>query len=149
MSDSVRLQRPQPTRLLCPWDSPGKNTGVGCHFLLRCMKVKSESEVVQSCLTLSDPWTAAYQTPPSMGFSRQEYWSGLPLPSPKKSLLTIYPSAGAAAQKYHDQEPHTTDNYFLTALEAASPKSRCGQGWFLLKPLSLACLWPPSHYVFQ
>ena len=37
-----------------PWDSPGKNTGVGCHFLLRCMKVKSESEVAQSCLTLSD-----------------------------------------------------------------------------------------------
>ena len=39
----------------CPWDSPGKNTGVGCHFLLQCMKVKSESEVAQSCLTLSDP----------------------------------------------------------------------------------------------
>ena len=39
----------------CPWDSPGKNTGVGCHFLLQCMKVKSESEVTQSCLTLSDP----------------------------------------------------------------------------------------------
>ena len=38
-----------------PWDSPGKNTGVGCHFLLQCMKVKSESEVTQSCLTLSDP----------------------------------------------------------------------------------------------
>ena len=43
------------TRLPCPWDSPGKNTGVGCHFLLQCMKVKSESEVTQSCLTLSDP----------------------------------------------------------------------------------------------
>ena len=53
----VRLcatHRQQPTRLLCPWDSPGKNTGVGCHFLLQCMKVKSESEVAQSCLTLSD-----------------------------------------------------------------------------------------------
>ena len=43
------------TRLPRPWDSPGKNTGVGCHFLLQCMKVKSESEVAQSCLTLSDP----------------------------------------------------------------------------------------------
>ena len=43
------------TRFLCPWDSPGKNTGVGCHFLLQCMKVKSESEVAQSCPTLSDP----------------------------------------------------------------------------------------------
>ena len=44
----------QPTRLPCPWDSPGKNTGVGCHFPLQCMKVKSESEVAQSCPTLSD-----------------------------------------------------------------------------------------------
>ena len=45
----------QPTRLCRPWDSPGKNTGVGCHFLLQCMKVKSEGEVAQSCLILSDP----------------------------------------------------------------------------------------------
>ena len=51
----MRPHRRQPTRLLCPWDSLGKNTGVGCHFLLRCMKVKSESEVAQSCPTLSDP----------------------------------------------------------------------------------------------
>ena len=55
MSDSLRPQRWQPTRLPCPWDSPGKNTGVGCHFLLQCMKVKSENEVAQSCPTLSDP----------------------------------------------------------------------------------------------
>ena len=67
----------------CPWDSPGKNTGVGCHFLLQCMKVKSESEVTQSCPTLATPWTAAYQAPPSTGFSRQKYWSGVPLPSPE------------------------------------------------------------------
>ena len=51
----VRPHRQQPTRLPRPWDSPGKNTGVGCHFLLQCMKVKSESEVAQSCPTLSDP----------------------------------------------------------------------------------------------
>ena len=55
MSDSVRPHRRQPTRLPCPWDSPGKNTGVGCHFLLQCMKVKSESEVAQVCPTLRDP----------------------------------------------------------------------------------------------
>ena len=113
-----------------PWDSPGKRTVVGCHFLLQCMKVKSESEIAQSCPTLSDPmdcslpgssihgifqarvlewvavafsmggllllllsrfshvrllvtpWTAAYQAPLSMGFSKQEYRSGFPLPSP-------------------------------------------------------------------
>ena len=57
MSDSGR-HRQQPTRLPCPWDSPGKNTGVGCHFLLQCMKVKSEREVAESCLTLRllHPW---------------------------------------------------------------------------------------------
>ena len=147
MSDSVRPHRRKPTRLPHPWDSPGKNTGVGCHFLLQCMTVKSESEVAQSYPNLSDPmdcslwgfsvhgifqarvlewgaiafseyevlllqllsrfsrvqlcatpWTAAYQVSLSMGFSRQEYWSGLPLPSPKlqynsfNSLhYTVYP----------------------------------------------------------
>ena len=114
----MQPHRRQPTRLPRPWDSPGKNTGVGCHFLLQCVKVKSESEVAQSCPTLSDPmdcslpgssvrgifqarvlewgtihslsrvqffvtpWTVAYQASPSKGFSRQQYWSGLPFPSP-------------------------------------------------------------------
>ena len=55
MSDPVRPHRQQPTRLPHPWDSLGKNTGMGCHFLLQCMKVKSQSEVTQSCPTLSDP----------------------------------------------------------------------------------------------
>ena len=55
MSDFVWPHRRQPTRLPRPWDSPGKNTGVGYHFLLQCMKVKSEREVAQSCPTPSDP----------------------------------------------------------------------------------------------
>ena len=55
VSDSMQPHRLQPTRLPRPWDSPGKNTGVGCHFLLQRMKVKSESEVAQSCPTLRDP----------------------------------------------------------------------------------------------
>ena len=80
MSDSVRPHRWQPTRLPRPCDSPDKNTGVGCHFLLQCMKVRSQSEVTQSCPTLSDPMDCSLQAPPSMGFSRQEYWSGVPLP---------------------------------------------------------------------
>ena len=80
MSDSVRPHRRQPTRLPQPWDAPGKSTGVGWHFLLQCMQVKSESEIAQSCPTLSNPMDRS-QAPPSMGFSRQEYWSGLPLPS--------------------------------------------------------------------
>ena len=79
MSDSVRPHRWQPTRHPGPWDSPGKNTGVGCHFHLQCTKVKVKS---LSCVRLSaTPWTAAYQAPLSTGFSRQEHWSGLPLPS--------------------------------------------------------------------
>ena len=80
MSDSVQPHRSQPIRFSGSWGSPGKNTGVGCHFFLRCMKMKSESEV--SCIRLFvTPWTAANQAPLSMGFSRQEYWSGGPLPS--------------------------------------------------------------------
>ena len=77
MSDSVRphRHRRQPTRLPRPWDSPGKNTGVGCHFLLQCMKVKSESEVAQWFPTLSDPMNCSLPGSSSMGFSRQEYWS--------------------------------------------------------------------------
>ena len=63
MSDSVRPHRWQPTWLPRPWDSPGKNTGVGCHFLLQCMKVKSESEVAQWHLTLGD--TMDYSLPGS------------------------------------------------------------------------------------
>ena len=55
VSDSVWPHRRQPTRLLCPWDSPAKNIGVGCHFLLQCMNVKSESEVAHSCPTPSNP----------------------------------------------------------------------------------------------
>ena len=93
---AAKLLQPCPTlcdpidsstrRLPCPWDSPGENTGVGCHFLLQCMKVKSESEFAQSCRPSATPWTAAFQAPPSMGFSRQEYWSGVPLPSLSKKI---------------------------------------------------------------
>ena len=88
LSDSVQPHRRQPTRLRHPWGSPGKNTGVGCHFLLQCMTVKSENKVAQSCPTLATPWTATYQAPPSMGFSRQKYWSGVPLPSQSCSYST-------------------------------------------------------------
>ena len=76
-----------------PWDSPGKNTGVGCPFLLQCMKVKSESEVAHSCPTLATPWTATYQAPASTGFSRQKYWSRVPLPSSLLIFEEIFPSS--------------------------------------------------------
>ena len=82
MSDSVWPHRWQPTRLRRPWDSPGKNTGVGCHFLLQCMKVKVKVKSLSHVWLLATPWTAAHQAPPSMGFSRQEYWNGFPFSSP-------------------------------------------------------------------
>ena len=77
MSNSVRPQRRQPIRLHRPWDSPGKNTGVGCHFLLQWMKMKSESEVAQSCPTLSDPMDCSLSGSSVHGIFRQEYWSSL------------------------------------------------------------------------
>ena len=86
MSDSLRPHRRQPTRLHRPWDSPGKNTGVGCHFLLQCMKVKSESQVAQSCQLLATPWAAPTRLLHPWDFSRQEYWSGVPFSSPEDEL---------------------------------------------------------------
>ena len=85
VSNSVQPHRWQPTRLPHLWGSPGKNTGVGCHFLLQCMKVKSENEVAQSCPTLSDPMDCSPPGSSIHGIFRQEYWSGVPLPSPKES----------------------------------------------------------------
>ena len=81
MSDSVRPHRGQPNRLPSLWDPPDKNTGVNCYFLLQCMKVRSESEVTQPCATLSDPMDCSLPGSSVHGFSRQEYWSGVPLPS--------------------------------------------------------------------
>ena len=85
MSDSVRPYKRQPTRLPHPWDSPGKNTGVGCHFLLQGIKVKVK--LLSHVRFLATAWTAAYQAPPSMGFSRQEHWSGVPLETCKNSAF--------------------------------------------------------------
>ena len=91
MSDSMRPHRRQPTRCPCPWDSPGKNTGVGCHCLLQIVaSVQSLSRV----RLFATPWTAAYQTPPSMGFSRQESWTGVPLPSPGTTHKSLEKSHG-------------------------------------------------------
>ena len=89
----MRPHRRQPTRLPRPWDSLGKNTGVGCHFLLQCMKVKSENEVAQSCPTLSDPMDCSLPGSSVHGIFQAEYWSGVPLPplsTFSKSSLNIW-----------------------------------------------------------
>ena len=110
MSDSVQAHRRQPSRLLCPYDSPGKSTGVGCHFLQTPKSLFYHAAFVHSTTFWQNPprlfpkmveallllllsrfsrvWLggtpemAAHQAPPSLGFSRQEHWSGLPFPSP-------------------------------------------------------------------
>ena len=114
----VRLLQPhglQPARLLCSWDSPGKNTGVGCHFLLQgivptqelnpgflhCRQILyqlsykgslevSEVKWLSRVPLFATPWTVAYHASLSMGLSRQDYWSGLPFPSPGKPGGTYY-----------------------------------------------------------
>ena len=110
----MRTQRRQPTRLPCPWDSPGKNTGVGCHFLLQCMKVKVKS--LNRVRFLVTPWTAAYQAPPSMGFSRQEYWSGVPLPSLPFPLLPRYYSVQPFLQELQFTNLYSTTCSLLAIL---------------------------------
>ena len=81
MSDSLQPHRRQPTRLRRPWDSPGKNTEVGCHFLLQCMKVKSKSEVAQSCPTLSDPMDCSLPGTSIHGIFQARGLEWVPLPS--------------------------------------------------------------------
>ena len=85
--NSSRPHELQPTRLLCPWDFPGKSTGVGCHYYLRLIPGgPAESPMLLSmCMLRHDwaiPWTVAHQTPLSMGYFSEEYWSGLPFPPP-------------------------------------------------------------------
>ena len=86
VSDSVRPHRRQPTRLPRTWDSPGKNTGVGGHFLLQCMKVKRESEVAQSCPTLGNPMDCSLPGSSVHGISQAGELEWVPLPSPPINL---------------------------------------------------------------
>ena len=87
VSDSVRTHGWQPTRMSCPWDSPGKNTGVGCHFLHQCMKAKSENEVTQSCLTLSDPMDCSLPGSSIHGIYKARVLEWGAIPSLKNGIL--------------------------------------------------------------
>ena len=95
MSNSVRPHRRQPIRLPRPWDSPGKNTGAGCHFLLQCMKVKHESEVAQLCLTLSDPMDCSLPGSSVHGIfqARVLEWSPIAFSGTARYPLANYPLA--------------------------------------------------------
>ena len=90
VSDSVRPHRRQPTKLPRPWDSPGKNTGVGCHCLLQCMNVKVKVKSL-SRVRLCDPMGCSLPGSSVHGISRQEHWSGVPLPSPCDCKFSLLP----------------------------------------------------------
>ena len=122
--DPIRPHRRQPTRLPRPWDSPGKYTGVGCHFLLQCMKVKSESRVAQLCLTLSDPMDCSLQAPPSMGFSRQASLG-------KKKTTLICSLCRFLCYKYSQ---HWIKNWDKTHTVCSSEPA---QSSFIIQPASL------------
>ena len=107
MSDSVRPHRWQPTRLPHPWDSPGKNTAVGCHFLLQCMKVKSESEVAQSCPTLRDPMDCSLPGSSVHGIfqARVLEWGAIAFSRHEQGPAQISKTAAAAASVIWTAEP--------------------------------------------
>ena len=112
MSDSVRPHRQQPTWLPRPWDSPGKNTGVGCHFLLQCMNVKSESEVAQSCPTLSNPMDCSLLGSSIHGIfqARVLEWGAIALSNINvEEDIYIYSSLGAKLSRYQGSSADPLD----------------------------------------
>ena len=120
MSNSVWPHRRQPTRLPHSWDSPGKNTGVGCHFLLQCMKVESESEVGQSCPTLSDPMDCSLPGSSTHGIfqARVLEWGAIAFSKHWVLVqLKLWPrqktfiNKGSRIRKQHDKSRH--DGIFI------------------------------------
>ena len=145
MSNSVWPHRWQPTRLPCPWDSPGKNTGVGCHFLLQCMQVKSESEVAQSCPTLSDPMDCSLPGSSVHGIFQARVWSGLPLPSPfvirKRQIKRI-------TIQFSTVQSRSYVWLFVTPWTAACQASMSiTNTWSWLKLMSIELVMPSNHLV--
>ena len=128
MSDSVRPHRRQPTRLPRPWDSPGKNTGVGCHFLLQYMTVKSESEVAQSCPTPSDPMDCSLPGSSVHGIfqARVLEWGAIAFSVQLLSLLQLFVNQRTAA--------HVASLPFTIS-------------WSLLKLKSIELLMPSNHLI--
>ena len=123
MFDSVQPHRWQPTRLLCPWDSPGKNTGVGCHFLLQYMKVKSESEVAQSCPTLSDPMDCSLAGSSAHGIfqARVLEWGAIAFSMKfPPSILNNHHSEILLSATYHHQTKHMARVISLMLLNTKS-----------------------------
>ena len=144
VSDSVRPHRRQPTRLCRSWDSPGKNTGVGCHFLLQCMQVNSEREVAESCLTLSDPmdYSPPGSTVHGIPWARTLGWAVITLSrgsSPSKDQNHVSCVAG----RFFTMEPpgKATALSRPSLLSSCLPHSQASQIWSSsVSSLSLPCL---------
>ena len=151
MSDSVQPHRLQPTRLPHPWDSPGKNTGVGCHFLLQCMKVKSESELAQLCPTLSDPmdWSPPGSSARGIFQARALEWGaiaigGIILPATPLylSLSTLQLSETKQYRRDSRGQPHGVLEWFsslialLPPCQFPSPLDEWGRGNITILPIS-------------
>ena len=122
----MQPHRWQPTRLPRPWDSPGKNTGVGCHFLLQCMKVKSESEVAQSCLTLIDPMDCSLQGSSIHGISQARVLEWVPLP-PCWAPLNSYPCSSSTNISYLYHHLASQGDDIMPILQMGKLRLRKGQ----------------------
>ena len=137
MSDSVQPQRRQPTRLPCPWDSPGKTTGVGCHFLLQYMKVKSESEVAQSCPTPSDPMDCSLSGSSVHRIFQARVLEWVPLPSP--GLCNRRPHFPFSGKK--DTVPHLLGVLPEEKVSVSHSAASNSLGPHGLQPARLLCSW--------
>ena len=160
MSDFVWPHRWQPTRFPRPWDSPGKNTGVDCHFLLQCMKVKSESKVTQSCPTLSDPmdcslpgssihgiFQAGVLEWGAIAFSEQH--CSVQFNSVAQLCLTLcnLMDCSTPGLPFHDQCPEFTQIYVYwvgNAKESSHPLSCPFHSTFNLSQYQGLCKWVSS-----
>ena len=135
MSDSVRPHRRQPTRLPRPWDSPGKNTGVGCHFLLQCTKAKSESEVAQLCPTLRDPMDCSLPGSSVHGIfqARVLEWDAIAFSDLLHIPLPDYFSSKPVSEtkSYYS---HFADKELAQRGEATYPKPHSGKQLSTIKP---------------
>ena len=133
MSDSVQPHRRKPTRLPYPWDSPGKNTRVGCHFLLQCMKMKSESEGTQSCPTLSDPMNCSLPGSSIHGIfqARVLEWVAIAFSATNtNNLLSAKCCAGLSSTPFCSRDGYTQSRQ-IEALGVMSPvrsKNQVHQG---------------------
>ena len=135
MSDSVRPHSWQPTRLRSPWDFPSKDTGVGCHFLLQCRKVKSESEVAQSCPTLRDPMDCSLSGSSDHGIfqARVLEW-----------VAIAFSSSSLEKWKWSHSVVSTSATPWTTAHQASLSITNC---WSLPKPMSIELVMPSNHLI--